>query len=179
MAKVLVLKWEVVGTVFIIILGSILHSAFIWIGYWRPLAWLLPVNESIWEHFKMAFWPGLLFALLEWAVIHKSCNNFWMGKSLGLFSMPVTIGVLFYGYTAVLGHNFFVFDILIFLVAVLTGQWISYQILTSTTAPVIVQRVSLFLLVALIVAFVWFSYSPPHMHAFKDSLTQSYGIPEQ
>jgi hypothetical protein len=179
MTKTIVREWDTIGVIFIFILGSILHSAFSWVGYWRPAAWFLAVNESVWEHFKLAFWPGFLFALLEWVVIQKSCNNFWMAKSLGLLSMPVIIGVLFYGYTAVLGHSSFVVDIMIFLVAVSTGQWISYMILTAAPIHILIRQSTFLVLVAMTVAFAWFSYSPPHTFIFEDSQTHSYGIPKR
>ncbi len=64
-----VLKWEVWGILFIIFVGSSLHFLFALSGSWRAIAWLAAVNESAWEHLKMAFWPTLLWALLEYAFL--------------------------------------------------------------------------------------------------------------
>ena len=70
-------SWETIGVLFIVLAGSALHFVFEWTGYWRPVAWLAAVNESVWEHFKLAFWPSLFFAVVEYAAIRKSANNFW------------------------------------------------------------------------------------------------------
>src|SRR6056297_1692189 len=59
-----ILSREMAGAVFIILVGSTLHFVFDWTGGWRPAALFAAVNESIWEHLKLAFWPGLAWALL-------------------------------------------------------------------------------------------------------------------
>jgi hypothetical protein len=58
------LRWELVGIAAIFLTGSALHSVFDWTGHWRPIAWFAAVNESVWEHFKLAFWPGVLTVLI-------------------------------------------------------------------------------------------------------------------
>lgn len=45
---------ELVGIPFIVILGSLLHFAFAWSGYWIPVALVAAVNESAWEQLKLA-----------------------------------------------------------------------------------------------------------------------------
>ena len=77
--------------------GSLLHFVFAWTGGWVPAAWLAAVNESTWEHLKMGFWPGLLFALVEYGAFGRGMGNFWLAKTLGLFAMPIAVITLFYG----------------------------------------------------------------------------------
>jgi hypothetical protein len=98
-----IFRWELAGMALIILAGSALHFVFEWTGYWRPAALIAAVNESTWEHLKMAFWPGLMFALVEYPFIRKAAHNVWVAKGLGLFTMPVVIVALFYGYRALAG----------------------------------------------------------------------------
>jgi len=170
-------RWELAGIAVIFLTGSALHAVFDWTGHWRPIAWFFAVNESVWEHFKLAFWPGLLYAMLEYLALRRSVNNFWVGKCLGLFSMPVAVAVLFYGYTAVLGHHHLVLDILIFLLAVGIGQWVSYGILAAADMGTTVRRGAAIGLVVMAAAFALFSYWPPRAFLFEDSRTHQYGIP--
>jgi hypothetical protein len=83
----MILRWELVGIVVIILAGSALHFVFEWTHYWRPAVVVAAVNESTWEHL-LGFWPGLLFALVEYLFIRKAAHNFWVAKSLGLLAMP-------------------------------------------------------------------------------------------
>jgi len=59
-----ILSREMAGAAFVILVGSALHFVFDWTGGWRPAALFAAVNESIWEHLKLAFWPGLAWALV-------------------------------------------------------------------------------------------------------------------
>jgi hypothetical protein len=173
------LRWELVGVAVIFLTGSALHSMFDWTGHWRPIAWFFAVNESVWEHFKLAFWPGVLYAMLEYLALRRSVNNFWVGKCLGLFSMPVAVAVLFYGYTAVLGHHHLALDILLFLLAVGIGQLVSYRILAAADMGRTVRRGAVIGLAVMAAVFALLSYWPPRAFPFEDSRTHQYGIPAE
>ena len=55
--------YELVGMVFIIILGTLLHFTFEWSGFQEIVGVFSAVNESVWEHLKIAFWPALLYLI--------------------------------------------------------------------------------------------------------------------
>jgi hypothetical protein len=168
----------VAGIVFIVLAGSALHFVFEWTDYWQPIGWLAAVNESVWEHFKLAFWPGLFFGLVEYATIRKRTNNFWVGKSLGLLAMPIIIGVLYYGTKALIAPPGLVPNILFFVLAAVAGQAISYRILTAPKMGSAARWTAMVLLVAMVAAFALFSYFPPHVGLFQDPPTGGYGILE-
>ena len=56
-----IVSWELASAAFMVLAGSGLHFAFDWSAGWPPLALIAAVNESIWEHLKLAFWPGPYF----------------------------------------------------------------------------------------------------------------------
>jgi hypothetical protein len=171
------LNWELWGVAFITIVGSLLHFVFQWSGGWKPLALVGAVNESTWEHLKLAFWPALFYALIEYSFLKDSVNNFWLAKGLGILVMPVGVIGLFYGYKAVLGHHLLALDILIFVVAVAAGQLVSFRMLTTAdrgTAGAVLGGALIILMVA---AFSLLTYFPPHNFLFKGPRTGGYGIP--
>lgn len=176
MTQANVRRWETLGVVFILLCGSALHFAFAWSGYWRPIAWLAAVNESLWEHLKLAFWPAVAFALAEYVAFGSRLPRFWAAKGVGIALMPAVIVGLFYAYTAVLGDSFLPLDILIFITAVALGQWAGYRLLFS---PRPVARVAAVLPILLALAFVLFSYHTPRVGLFRDSPTGTYGILEE
>lgn len=176
MAQARVRRWETVGIVFIILVGPTLHFAFEWSGYWRPIAWLATVNESVWEHLKLAFWPAVVFAMAEYVAFGARVPGFWAAKGVGIALMPALIVGLFYAYTAALGESFLPLDILIFFAAVAIGQWTSYRLLSR---PRPVPNPAIALLIALALAFVLFSYHTPRTGLFRDSPTGGYGILEE
>jgi hypothetical protein len=175
--KTSIFKWEIIGIIAIILFGASLHFVFEWTGEWRPAAVIAAVNESTWEHFKIGFWPALIFALIEFPFIRRSCKNFWFAKGMGIFFIPLTIFILFYGYTAFLEDSL-IADILVFVVAVIVGEFVSYRILTAKRdLPQWTVTLGVVLLLVMTAAFATLSYYPPHNFLFLDPVTGTYGIP--
>jgi len=168
-------KWELVGIVFIIIVGGALHFVFDFSGGWRPLALIAAVNESVWEHLKLGFWPALIYFLIEYRYIRKSSSNFLFAKAIGIFLIPVAITVLFYAYTAFI-QDMLAADLIIFVVAVVVGQLTSYRILTLSPLPLWVNRLGMVLLILLAIAFGTLTYYAPQLPMFRDPTSGGYGI---
>jgi hypothetical protein len=77
------LWFELVGMVFIILLGSMLHFTFEWSGNQPIVGVFSAVNESVWEHLKIAFWPALLYLIFEYfkRKSHYRCWQFHFGNN--------------------------------------------------------------------------------------------------
>jgi hypothetical protein len=172
-----VLVYELIGMVFIIILGSILHFTFEWSGSQPIVGAFSAVNESVWEHLKLAFWPALLFMLIEYGLLKKTAHNFALAKTLAVYLMVLIIPIVFYSYTAVTGKSVFVIDISTFVVAVIIGQLASYKLMTYRKLSAYFNIVSIAALVLLGLAFVLSTYYPPQLPIFRDPITGKYGIP--
>jgi hypothetical protein len=172
-----ILRWEIIGIVFIVTFGALLHFMFEWSGYWRPMALIAGVNESTWEHFKIAFWPSFIWALIEFPFIRKQTKNFGIAKAAGFLAMPLVISVLFYGYTIITGQHFLIADIIIFIIAVIIGQWVSMRILDRPSIEISWLRwLALALLAIMVVAYSTLSYYPPKNFLFVHPGGEEYGI---
>jgi hypothetical protein len=172
-----VLIYELIGIVFIIFLGSTLHFAFALSGNQPVVGAFSAVNESIWEHLKLAFWPALLLTVIEYPLLRKAANNFFIAKAIGVYLMVTIIPLVFYSYTAFSGKSIFAIDISSFVVAVLIGQLLSYKILIYRQLPRNLNKIAFAAIILLAIAFILFTYYPPQLQIFKDSLTGKYGIP--
>jgi hypothetical protein len=171
-----ILRWELIGIAVISIAGSVLHFAFEWSGNWPPMGVIAAVNESVWEHLKIAFWPALFYALFEYPFFRGQTRNFVIAKAAGIYVMPVAIVVLFYSYTAIIGGEILIVDILIFVVAVALGQLTSYRLLTMGRLPAWLDKLGIVMVILLAAAMGVFTFYTPHLPIFRDSLTGAYGI---
>ncbi len=171
-----ILFYEITGIIFIIVLGSTLHFTFEWSGGQAAVGVFSAVNESVWEHLKLGFWPALAFALIEFKYLKKLTNNFVLAKTVGIYLIPVVIMAIFYSYTAILGESILAIDILSFVIAVIAGQLVSYGLLTWKTLPYNLDKIALIALILLGLAFVLFTFYPPQLPMFQDPLTGEYGI---
>lgn len=170
------LKWELIGIAGISILGAVLHFAFELSGEWPPLGVIAAVNESVFEHLKLTFWPTLIYAAVTYRLLRQDTHNFLTAKTAAVYVMPVTIVVLFYGYTTLTGIDSVIVDILIFIVAVAVGQLVSYRILVTKQLPPWLKWLSLALMVVLALVYALLTFYPLHVPFFMDSVTGTYGI---
>ncbi|MFC1921223.1 DUF6512 family protein [Chloroflexota bacterium] len=171
-----ILKWEIGGVVFVFLLGALLHFLFEWTGEAPPVGAIASVNESVWEHFKQGFWPMCLYAAIEYRFLSGRSNNFLVAKAAAVYLMPVFTGLAFYAYTAVTGEHFLIVDILLFLAAIILGQFVSYRILTMKKLPRYLSGIAIAAIITLAVILVLFTYTPPQMPIFLDE-TGFYGLP--
>jgi hypothetical protein len=174
------LAWEIGGFFFITLVGSALHFTYELSNFSNPVvAFFSAVNESTWEHLKMVFWPGVMFALIEYIFVRKDIKHFLTAKTASLLAMPLMIATGWYIYTSFTQRSIFQIDILLFFLAVLTGQAISYRLLMMPPFSRQVNAIAIGGLVVMLVAFTTFTHHPPHISLFehmdlKD--TGQYGI---
>jgi len=178
------LLWELGCVAFICVAGSSLHFAFELTDYWKPMAVIAAVNESVWEHLKIYFWPGLLYALAQYTYTRDIANNYWLGKVVALGVTPVCIIVMYHAYIAyalgVHGETSVSALLLIMFFGVLAGQLCSWRILASKPAVWIEPRYVATGYATLLVMFSLFTFFPPKVFLFENYLcyeyTGEYGI---
>lgn len=158
---------------------SALHFAFAWSGHWKPIAIVAAVNESVWEHLKLAFWPGLLWALLEAWFVRLDAWRFWAAKGLALIVAPLLIVLLFYGYTNFIGRNLLVLDIAVFVISVACSQLTSIWLLQSQKLDDTLQRIGIVTFISQLAAFSIFTYFPPMFSLFEDQRNGVRGLPPE
>jgi len=163
-----VLKWELSGIAFVFLLGALLHFVFEWSGESRIVGLFASVNESVWEHFKPGFWPMCLYAAIEYRFLRGRIYNFLTAKAVAVYIIPIITGLVFYAYTAIIGEEILIVDILIFLVAIVAGQLTSYKVMTSVKLPGYTNVVSLIFIMVLAFVLMLFTFYPPHLPIFLD-----------
>jgi hypothetical protein len=161
--------------IFIIILGSTLHFTFELSGRNPFVGVFSAVNESIWEHLKLGFWPALTYAIIEYRLLKRPASRFFPAKAVGIYLIPLIIVSSYYLYTAFLKENL-TLDILIFIIAVVVGQLTSYKLLTWKGKSESYTGISIIALILLAFLFVIFTFYPPHLPIFQDPIFGGYGI---
>ena len=169
---------EAIGTVIMITLGSGLHFAFALFGSWTPLALVAAVNESIWEHLKLAFWPGFLWACLMPLPSQIIRCDILSAKGISLAITAILIVTTFLAYTTVLERNFLFIDIGIFVAAICIGQLVSLLLLVyAIRVREHTQVFGLVLLGLQVFAFSTFTFFPLDHWLFIEAHSGAKGIP--
>ena len=182
--KVKLAIWEIGCFLWICFAGGLLHFAFELSEYWKPMALIAAVNESVWEHIKMYFWPGFAFALVQWTYSRDYSNNYWLGKAAALALTPVVIIITYESYMAYAAaanvKPSLMTMLLIMFGGVGLGQFTSWLILSAKPLSARVLRLAPATFATLLFMFGTFTYFPPKVPLFENyacyTFTGEYGI---
>lgn len=168
--------WQMGGVIFTAAAGTLLHFLFDWTGGNVAAALFSAVNESIWEHMKLLFYPLVLFALAEYFLWGKELGSFWCVKLIGIFTGLALIPVVYYTYTGILGVNADWFNIAIFFIAAAVVYFVETKLFQKEFQCPLGGRVSALLILLMALAFSVFTFTPPHVPFFQDPVTGTYGF---
>lgn len=174
--------WILWGIVFIAIFGSLIHFAYKWSDNTILVGIFSPVNESVWEHLKLAFWPVLFWWLLGYVLTKRSKKvspmDWFVSATVAELTSLWLILSLYYTYTGALGTEVLVVDILSFILAVALGQVLALHIYKHAKLKCYHLYITITILLAFMVLFALFTFAPPHIPLFQDPLTGNFGIHE-
>ncbi len=174
MNKSKIKNYQIVSTIFVCILGTLLHFTYDFFGQNMIIASFSAVNESVWEHLKLLFFPMLLSTIIGYFYTEKNTSNFLCSKTLGIITSIVFIIIFFYTYTGIIGKSIVFIDIASFFIAVILGEYLAYKLMTNHFKCN--NTVAILILTILLICFVVFTYFPPNIELFKDPVTNQYGI---
>lgn len=171
------LKIELIVTILGLILGTLLHFIYEWSGNNVIIASFSAVNESVWEHLKLVFYPMLILGLIEYYFVKNIANNYIEAKAIGIFTAISFIVISFFTYTGIIGTNFFIIDILIFIISIILGEWASYKLMKRKNESTIQTKILAGgILIFLLSCFIIFTYVTPQVNLFRDFTNGTYGI---
>ena len=169
--------WQAVAVAFTWIVGTLFHFLYDWSGEAIWAALFTPVNESIWEHLKLLFFPTLFFFCLEYAVCKESYPTLLVGKTVGIVLGLWIIPLAYYWFLGALGIQEMWLDIAIFLSAVLLTEAVCCWVTLANPTEVRWQMVTSVAVLCLIaVAMMVFTFVTPHLPIFRDPITGGYGL---
>lgn len=167
-------RFHVFSTIFVIVLGTILHFIYKWSGENYIISFFSSVNESTWEHLKLIYFPVLLTVIIGYFYLGKCQKNFLCSKTIGLIvSLTYTV-IFFYTYTGILGKNIPIIDISSFIIAILIGEFTSYLLMANKFKCN--NIIAKYVLIIIMFLFIIFTYNPIQIGLFKDPVTGKYGI---
>lgn len=167
--------WQMLGFIVTSIAGTMLHFLFNWTGQQVPVALFSAVNESIWEHTKLIYYPMLLFGWVEHLYTGKELPQFWCVKLMGILLALILIPSIYYTYTGILGKSADWFNIAIFYISAGAAFRLETHAFRQSHPCRISTRTAILCLLLISLLFIFFTFYPPHIPFFQDPLSGSYG----
>ncbi len=160
-------RYTVLGIIFVWAGGTLAHFLYDWTGRNSLVGLFAPVNESIWEHMKLLFFPMLLYALFLCCRFRTDYPCLASSLCFGIVAGTLLIPALYYAYRYVLGRDIFILDIGIFILSTAAAFLLSYSLTRSCRAkpwgPLLYGMVLI-----LFVCFLRFTCHPPALKIFED-----------
>ena len=166
---------EIISAAATVAASFLFHFLYVWTqsGF---IALFSAVNESIWEHVKIVFFPYLIAAGIEYTALKPNLRRYLAAKATGLIFIPLAMISFYYTYSGILGFRLTAVDISCAVLWSVLAFLISYKLYFSKMS---IEKNAVWL-AALCAAFVLalfvFTYYPPHIPLFCDGVTGQFGI---
>ena len=167
--------WQFFAFLFTGVFGVLLHFLFDLSGGSLWAAPFSAVNESIWEHLKLLFFPMLVFAVLEYRRIGKDYDSFWCVKLRGILLGLVLIPVLYYTVQGIFGASPDWLNITIFFVTAAVVYLAETRWLKNNSLGCKSPQRAVFILCLIAVLFGVLTFFPLKLPLFQDPVTKTYG----
>ena len=169
-------RTQLIAFLFTALAGTLLHFLFDWSGQFPIVGAISAVNESVWEHMKLLYFPMLIAALVQRPILSTQRHQFWCVKLLGILTGLMLIPALYYTYTGALGIHLTWIDISIFYIAAAAAYLLETHLLLPERRHSCPSALAAALAAAIAFAFLFFTFFPPHLPVFQDPVTFTYGI---
>ena len=100
-------------------LGTLGHFVYGWTGENMLAGLIFPVNESIWEHLKLIYFPSVIYFSAEYFLTYKKPCNYIPAAMTGIFCGMASVVIMYYTISGIIGKNIDFINILIFFVAII------------------------------------------------------------
>lgn len=157
--------WDILLFCVLGILGPVMH-------YFEPMLiqipifkGIFPINESIWEHLKLLFYPAAAVGIVRRLVCGKLQHGILTTFAEGIVIAMLLMVAGFYTYSGILGMHSLPMDIsLFYLCSLVMTVYVSKQALRQKNSSLS----GLLVLLLLTGCFLFFSYNAPDIGLFRD-----------
>lgn len=163
------------GIFFVSVVGTLLHFLYDISGHNKVVGLFASVNESTWEHIKIALTPTFLWSLYD-GYIYGSNSNYFFAKVVSILMLIVVIPLLFYGYKVIFKRNVLFIDISIFYIAIIFSQVMFGVLINAGDVGYLFNYVSLVVLFVIFGFYMVVTLFPLKNLFFKDPITKKYGV---
>lgn len=167
--------WQLGGLTFTAVLGTILHFLYGWVE--SPITAIFSaVNESTWEHMKLAFVPMFIFAIIQSFFFKDEFCNFWNIKTIGTVVATLLIPVLFYTLNGIFGNTPGWINVLLFFLSIGAGYALEWWLFEYSDGECRTQVFAIVTFAVIMLLFAVFTFFSPQIPLFQDPITRGYGV---
>ena len=153
------------GFLWISVLGTLLHFTYEWSGCNSFIGLFSAVNESVWEHMKLLFFPAASFSIILYPFFRRKIPSFLTAWGFAVFIAMLLQTSVFYTYSGIIGKNIPAADILLFYVCSLVCSILAIRFTKKNINTGSLWGLAIFC--GLSVCFFRFTKNPPDLGIFQ------------
>lgn len=174
--------WILLGIPVLFLIGSVFHFIYELSGSLAIVGSIAPINESIWEHTKLALLPMILWWILWYLIAGRKTgvnrNNWFVAALCATVTVPVLIIMFYYTYSGGFNIHSLAMDISSFFLCVTAGQLFGLHVYKYGHFSNKAFIVSIVLMVLLLLMYIALTFNTPHLPIFMDNNSGVYGLPK-
>lgn len=164
----------IIETIVIVVVGTLLHFAYEWTHENKFIGIFAAVNESTWEHVKLAL-SGMICCMLVDIWFLGDNPNYWLARSVSLVMPVLVIPAIFYGYQVIAKRSILAIDIGCFIVAAFASAAVFAYILQLQPVSELGGMMSMVASAVVLVVYLMSTRFPMRNFLFQDPRNHRYG----
>ena len=164
----------IVSVIAISVIGTLSHFLYDISNHNKVIGLFSAVNESTWEHIKIALTPIFLWGIID-GFLYGDLPNYFLAKFVSILIIIILMPLLFYGHKAIIKKDLFVLDILSFYIVIFASQYSFYLVKNLDALGFIYNYLALIGIFLLFGGYMIHTLMPAKSFIFKDPITSKYG----
>lgn len=165
----------IISIIVISLIGTLGHFLYDLSNHNKIVGIFAAVNESTWEHIKIALTPTFLWSILD-GCVYGSNSNYFFAKFICLISIMIIIPVIFYLYKFIFKNTLLFVDVLIFYISIIISQLLFRYILGLNPLEFFFNYIGCVGVFIIFGAYLLLTLLPPKNFIFKDPISKKYGF---
>ena len=165
----------IISIIVISLIGTLSHFLYDISNHNKIVGLFAAVNESTWEHIKIALTPTILWCLVD-GLSYGMNPNYFYAKFVSLIIIIFLMPILFYGYKFLFEKDIFIFDILIFYIVIICSQLSFYYYIGLGPINFIYIYLSCVGIFLIFAGYMIHTLMPAKSFIFKDPISNKYGF---
>lgn len=165
----------IISTIVISLVGTLAHFLYDLTGRNKFVGLFTAVNESTWEHIKIALTPILLCGLYD-GFVYGQNPNYFLAKFVSLISVIIVMPSVFYGYKSFTKKPVLFVDILSFYLVIFLSQYLFKLIIDISAVPFIFEYLACAGVFVVFGCYATLTLMPLKVALFKDPISKKYGF---
>jgi hypothetical protein len=158
-----------------ILIGTFWHFVYQLSGDNFLVGLIAPINESVWEHLKIVFFPFIIVSIVAYLKLKPRKNCFWLGILTGSIVGMLIVFFSYYLYTLFLSDALII-DILIYIASIIVAMYIAWWFNINIKSNKKIELVSVLGLAVIAVALIYLTIKTPRLKPFIEDSSGQYGI---